>query len=146
MKKKSNFRWIMSVFLITFLLSLLFSLVSTNAINDLPLIMVKCLLFTIIIEVLVALLLKIKDKKDILNIILVNVMTNPIVVTIPILMLVLYGYKARIISLIILEVLTVIVEGLIYFKVFKYKKINPLLVSLILNISSYFIGEIINKI
>lgn len=115
-------------------------------INDLPYIMIKCLICTIIIEVLVAYILKIRDKKDILNIILVNILTNPLVVSIPIFMLVKYNYKMRIISLIILEILTVIVEGLIYLKVLKYKKVNPFIISLILNLSSYLIGEIINNL
>lgn len=108
--------------------------------------MIKCLICTIIIEVLVAIILKIRNKKDLLNIILVNILTNPLVVSIPILILIKYGYNARMICLIILEILTVIVEGLIYFKVFNYKKINPFIVSLILNLSSYLIGDIINNL
>lgn len=108
--------------------------------------MIKCLICTIIIEVIVAYILRIKDKKDISNIILVNVLTNPLVVSIPIYMMVKYNYNMRIISLIVLEILTVIVEGLIYLKVLKYKKINPFIISIILNLSSYLIGEIINKL
>jgi hypothetical protein len=108
--------------------------------------MIKCLVCTIIIEVIIAYILKIRDKKDILNIILVNIVTNPIVVSLPILMLVKYGYKVRLNTLIFLEILTVIVEGLIYLKVLKYKKINPFIISLILNLSSYLIGEIINNL
>ena len=61
-------------------------------------------------------------------------------------MLVRYNYNTCIITLIILEILTVIVEGYTYKKVFEYKKINPFLVSLILNASSYLIGELINKL
>ena len=83
-------------------------------INDLPIIMVKCLICTIIIELLIALILKIKDKKDLINIVLVNIVTNPIVVSFPIYIMILYGIKARIITLIILEILTVIIEGFIY--------------------------------
>lgn len=108
--------------------------------------MIKCLICTIIIEVIVAYILRIKDKKDISNIILVNVVTNPLVVSIPIYMMVKYNYNMRIISLIVLEILTVIVEGLIYLKVLKYKKMNPFIISIILNLSSYLIGEIINKL
>lgn len=108
--------------------------------------MIKCLVCTIIIEIIIAYILKIRDKKDILNIMLVNIVTNPIVVSLPILMLVKYGYKARLNTLIVLEIVTVIVEGLIYLKVLKNKKINPFVVSFILNLSSYMIGELINKI
>lgn len=108
--------------------------------------MIKCLICTIIIEIVIGLIIGIKNKKDLLNILLVNILTNPLVVTIPIYVLVKYGYNYQIISLIILEVLTVIVEGYIYLKTLKYKKINPFIISLILNLSSYVIGEIINKL
>lgn len=108
--------------------------------------MIKCLICTIFIEIVIGLIIGIKNKKDLLNILLVNILTNPLVVTIPIYVLVKYGYNYQIISLIILEVLTVIVEGYIYLKTLKYKKINPFIISLILNLSSYVIGEIINKL
>lgn len=114
--------------------------------NDLPIIMIKCLLCTIIIEVIIGLIIGIRDKKDILNIVLVNILTNPIVVSIPIYVMIYKGINARYYTLLVLEILTVLIEGLIYSKVFKYKKINPYLVSLILNLGSYFIGELINKI
>ena len=115
-------------------------------ISNLPYIMIKCLLCTIVIELCVALILKVRDKKDWLNIILVNVITNPIVVTVPVLMAVKYNYRASVIALIILEVLTVLSEGLIYLKTLRYKRINPFVLSLILNASSYLIGEVINRL
>ena len=65
------------------------------SINELPMIMIRCLLLTIIIEIIVGLILGIRNKKDIINIILVNIVTNPIVVSIPILVLVKYGYSAK---------------------------------------------------
>ena len=114
--------------------------------SKLPYIMIKCLLCTIIIEVFMAFILKVRDKKDFLNIILVNIITNPIVVTVPVLMAIKYSYRTSIISLIVLEILTVFIEGLIYLKVLKYRNINPFLLSLILNVSSYFIGEVINRL
>ena len=90
--------------------------------------------------------MKINNKKDLLNIVLVNIVTNPLVVSVPVFILVKYSYSFSMISLILLEVLTVIIERLIYFNVLNYRKINPFLLSLILNFSSYFIGEIINKL
>lgn len=114
--------------------------------NDLPVIMIRCLICTIIIEVVIALIIGIRNKRDILNVIIVNILTNPIVVSLPIYIMMRYGLKARLYSLYILEVLTVLVEGLIYKKVLSFKKINPFLVALILNLGSYFIGEIINRI
>ena len=116
------------------------------SISELPIIMVKCLFLTIIIEMIIGILLGIRNKKDILNIILVNIVTNPIVVTIPILIYLYFGYKYEIISLYILEIITVIVEGFIYLKVLNNKKINPFLLSLLLNLSSYLIGELINRL
>lgn len=114
-------------------------------IYNLPLIMLKCLVLTIIIEIVIAILLKVKDKKDLLNIALVNIVTNPIVTSVPVYFNIRYGILQRNIVLYTLEVLTVITEGLIYKKVLKYKKINPIVLSLILNLSSYGIGEIINR-
>ena len=114
-------------------------------IYNLPLIMLKCLVLTIIIEIVIASLLKVNDKKDLLNIALVNIVTNPIVTSVPVYFNIRYGILQRNIVLYTLEVLTVITEGLIYKKVLKYKKINPIVLSLILNLSSYGIGEIINR-
>ncbi len=108
--------------------------------------MIRCLIYTIIIELGIALILRVRNKKDLLNIVLVNIVTNPLVVSIPVFVLVKYEYKSSVISLIILEILTVLCEGLIYLKTLAYKKINPFMLSLILNASSYFIGEVINKL
>ena len=115
-------------------------------INELPMVMVRCLIFTIVIEVIVGIILGIRNKKDILNVILVNVVTNPIVVSVPILIYLYFGYNYEKISLYILEVITLFVEGFIYLKVLNYKKLNPFLISLLLNLSSYLIGELINYI
>ena len=114
-------------------------------IEDLPFVMLRCLLITIIIEVITGLIIGIRDKKDILNIVLVNILTNPVVVSVPVLILLVWGPTARWISLAVLEILTVVVEGFIYFKVLKYRKINGFLVSLILNLASYGIGELLNR-
>lgn len=118
--------------------------VSMN-INELPLIMLICLSSTIVIELIMSLLLGIRSKKDILNVILVNIMTNPLVVSI--LMYITYNRLFNItISIIILEILVVLTEGFTYKKVLTFDKINPYVLSLILNISSYFIGELLNNI
>ena len=67
-------------------------------------------------------------------------------VSIPFYLNVTYGIMARNIVLFILEILTVITEGLIYKKYLEYKKINPILLAFILNLFSYLIGEIIKHI
>ena len=115
-------------------------------IDDLPYIMVKCLVLTIIIELVIAIIIGIRNKKDILNVILVNVFTNPLVTSIPIFIYLKYGYNAEKVSLIILEIFAFVSEGFIYSKVLKYKKLNPYLISLILNLSSYLIGAVINSL
>ena len=118
--------------------------VSMN-INELPLIMLICLSSTIVIELIMSLLLGMRNKKDILNVILVNIMTNPLVVSI--LMYITYNRLFNTtISIIILEILVVLTEGFTYKKVLTFDKINPYVLSLILNISSYFIGELLNNI
>ena len=118
--------------------------VSMN-VNELPLIMLICLSSTIVIELIMSLLLGIRNKKDILNVILVNIMTNPLVVSI--LMYITYNKLFNTtISIIILEILVVLTEGFAYKKVLTFNKINPYILSLILNISSYFIGKLLNNI
>ena len=117
--------------------------VSMN-INELPLIMLICLSSTIVIELIMSLLLGMRNKKDILNVILVNIMTNPLVVSI--LMYITYNRLFNTtISIIILEILVILTEGFTYKKVLTFDKINPYVLSLILNISSYFIGLLYNS-
>ena len=114
-------------------------------INEIPYYMCRSLILTIIIEVIVGIIIGIRNKKDILNIVLVNMITNPIVNIVPITLNVYVSLKARTISIYILEVIVLFTEALIYKKVLKYKKINYFLISLILNLSSYGIGEILNS-
>ena len=111
-------------------------------IDELPIVMARCLLFTMLIELIVALILGVRDKKDILNIILVNIMTNPLLVSVTVYITYNRIFN-RIASIVILELL-IVIEGFTYKKVLKFKKINPFILALILNFSSYFIGEIIN--
>lgn len=113
---------------------------------NLPKIMLICLISTILIETLISFILRVKTKKDYLNIIAVNILTNPLVVSVSVLIQVMFGLKIKQISLIILEILAVITEGFIYHKYLDYKKINGFILSLILNISSYTIGLLINQI
>ena len=112
--------------------------------SDLPMIMIRCLLCTVVIETVVALLIGIREKKDILNVILVNIVTNPLVVVFPVAFEIQFGYQERMISLMVLELFAFLLEGFVYFKCFKYKKVNGFLVSLILNLSSYCLGELTN--
>jgi hypothetical protein len=106
--------------------------------------MLICLSLTIVIEVLVALLLKVRNKKDILNIVLVNILTNPLLVSLTNLISINYGLELAYISLFTFELLAVFVEGFIYKKYLEYDKINHYLLSAILNLISYLAGLLIN--
>ena len=114
-------------------------------VSDLPKVMLICLGCTVIIECGVALILGYR-KKDLLNVLLVNMLTNPIVSSVPVFFNYHYGLRARNIVLTILEILTLFVEGFIYVKVLKRRKINGFILSLILNLSSYLLGLVINSI
>lgn len=111
---------------------------------ELPKIMAICLFCTIIIECTIAFFLKVRRKKDFINIILVNILTNPLVVSITLTTRYLISFKAERIATIILEITAFLVEGLIYKNVLEYKKIKGITLSLILNISSYTLGILIN--
>ena len=115
------------------------------SISDLPRVMIICLLCTIVIECGIALILGYR-KKDLLNVLLVNLLTNPVVSSVPVYFNYHYGLKSRNIVLLILEIITLIVEGFIYVKVLKRKKINGFILSFILNLSSYLIGLLISPI
>lgn len=105
--------------------------------------LIYSLLLTIFLEILFSLIFGLR-KKDLINVLLVNVLTNPLINCIHPLFLLEYGKKAQIISLFILEILVVIVEGSIYRKTLVYKKINPYILSLILNLLSFAISAIFN--
>ena len=85
-------------------------------------------------------ILKIRKSKEFINIILVNVMTNPLVVSLGFVINIIGGIFYRRIFMIIIEILVVLIEGFIYKKCFILK---PYRLSFILNLSSYLIGFII---
>ena len=114
-------------------------------IDNIPLTMVVCLSLTIVIETLLAFIIEVR-KKDLLFVVLAQVVTNPIVVTVPYLIFILFGYRNYLISIYILEVLAFLTEGLIYSKTLKSKKINPYVLSLILNVCSYGFGLLMNGV
>ena len=114
-------------------------------INDLPKVMLISLTITLVIEVGFAFILKYRGK-DLLNVLLVNILTNPLLNSIVVAINYYYGLEARNISLYILEILVVLIEGFIYHKYLERRKINGFLLSLILNITSYGLGLLINQI
>lgn len=96
---------------------------------------------TIIIETLLAYILKIREKEDLLNIIIINFITNVALNIFIIISSILFN--KLIINIILLEILIIVVEGIFYKKKLSYKKINPFLISLILNTVSYLFSIII---
>lgn len=113
--------------------------------EKLPFYMAECLILTILIEGAAALILGYR-KTDLLFTVLVNIMTNPVVVVSTFLVGFFFGNKVRMPVEIAAEILVVIVEGFVYYKVMDRKKINPFLLSLILNGISYGMGFVINAL
>ena len=101
-------------------------------------------MLTVIIELVLAVIIGVRNKKDFIIIILVNIFTNPLVNVISFLFNVYLGTLIRNIILLIMEISAVIVEGYIYKKNLYYKGLNPFVLSIILNITSYGFGVIIN--
>ncbi len=112
--------------------------------NELPIIMLRSLIITEFIEITLAKIFKLKNK-ELLTVILVNVMTNPLVVTIPVYFNIKYGFIGRNLSLTALEIYAICTEALIY-KKYKIGKQNPFILSFMLNGTSFLLGEIINML
>ena len=110
----------------------------------LPIIMLVSLTLTAFVEVIIAVILKVNTFKDILNVILANLLTNPLVVSVSYYVMITYNETFKNISLLVLEVLALIAEGTIFKKYLKYDKLNPFFLSLVLNVSSFVIVNIIN--
>lgn len=114
-------------------------------INELPKVMAISLTITLIVEVGFAFILRYRGK-DLVNVLLVNFLTNPLLNSLVVTINYYYGLKTRNISLYIMEVLVVVIEGFIYQKYLERRKINGFLLSLLLNVASYGIGIVMNKI
>ena len=111
--------------------------------------MIKILLIslslTIIIELIVSLLLGIRETQDIKVVVLANCITNPVVVFIANCIYVLNYNLLYTITVAILEILAIIIEFLIYKKYLKFNEKSPLVISVINNIISFSLGLIITK-
>lgn len=112
--------------------------------NDLPFTMVRCLILTLLIECGMAFVIGIRDKWDFLYITLVNIITNPLVVVSVFIINIFFGSKEAAFSEYFIEIIVFLVEGLIYKKLLSTDKLNPFIISLILNSASYLTGELIN--
>ena len=109
------------------------------------LIILRPLLMTIIIETIIALIIKIKDKNDLIRIALINVITNSsltLIIRLSYFILNETYFRLYIyIIILILELIIIIVEAKLFNK-YLHKDRNHLSTSFILNIGS-FIGGII---
>ena len=105
-----------------------------------------CLSLTIMIELIIAIVFGIRDKKDIYLVILAQVLTNPVVVLTTTFAYVKCSYTVYIIIVAIMELLAIIVEGLLYKKYLKKQTLNPFVFALILNMISFISGFIISPI
>lgn len=108
--------------------------------------MARSFAITLVTELAVAAVLGVRRKKDLLNVALVNLLTNPLVVSVSYSVGFFYGARIRLVCLACLELLAVVSEAFIYKRTLGYKRLNPLLLSFILNASSYIIGYTVNNL
>lgn len=112
--------------------------------SDLPLIMVWCLVWTLALELWGSVVLGLR-RSDLLYVVLVNVMTNPVLVSVTTLILLTCGMRAYYISLAVFETAAFVAEALVYRRTLR-AKINPFLLSALLNAVSFFLGNVINRV
>ena len=84
-------------------------------------------------------------RSDLLYVVLVNVMTNPVLVSVTTLILLTCGMRAYYISLSVFETAAFVAEALVYRRTLR-AKINPFLLSALLNAVSFFLGNVINRV
>ena len=109
--------------------------------------LIVSLVLTICIELSVALLIGVREKNDILTVIMVNVLTNPVVVFIVNLLGGIGVSETTYwIVLVIMEILAVVIEGKIFEKILKFKGISGTELALANNLISFLIGVIIGVV
>lgn len=97
---------------------------------------------TVLLESAAALVLGIRKYRDLLLVILVNILTNPVVVLT--LNLFLFFRQATPWYLVLtLEAAAILTEALLYRSRLEYCRMHPLVLSLILNLTSYIGGLIL---
>lgn len=100
------------------------------------------LFLTIIVEGSLAFILK-RRGRELLIVVLANLVTNPIVQSVSYILTLYHGRRGVYIGLAICEIWAVLTEGFIYSKSLKKRKLNPYLLSLVLNVTSYCMGLVI---
>lgn len=99
-----------------------------------------CYVLTVVIEAAFAFIFSVRTARGQLIVFLANTITNPLLNCIITVVTFFISPSLYYYLIAPLEILVVIVEGIIYSKTLSVK-INPFLLSLILNICSYFIGS-----
>lgn len=112
--------------------------------SSLALFLLACLASTIVIELILAIFFKVRGK-NLLVVLLAQIITNPLLVLIS--NLVYYLLERNIVVfyvvLVVLELIAIFVEGVLYRDFFKkYKRMNPFMLSLWLNLFSFLIGVV----
>lgn len=106
--------------------------------------LIIALVFTIIIECIIAFLFGYKDKRSLTIILLINLLTNPVL---NYFLLLLYkfkvGYYVVLEITIILEIIIIIIEWKLLFYVFEKDKRRLLVLSIVMNFVSFLSGFII---
>lgn len=106
--------------------------------------MIINLVLTVVIELCFSLILGIRNRKDIYNTIFINCVTNVMINYIMnIIKYFVYSNILIYIILIIFEIIVVLVEYNFYKNNLEYKRINPLILSIILNVLSFGFGLLI---
>ena len=101
------------------------------------------LFLTLLLEAVLALILRVRIRKDLLLVALVNILTNPPLVFLHY-VAALYLSLAAPFLLLMLEITAVIIEWRCYFH-YSEKIPHPFWFSLVLNIVSFCVGGVINQ-
>ena len=112
--------------------------------EQLPLIMLRALALTIVIEGIAAWLLGVRSSRDQVTVALANLLTNPLVVSAGAAVQFFINRSALLPAMLLMEIAVVFIEGAIYKKHLSMKT-NPFIVSFVRNLASYGIGEILNR-
>lgn len=100
------------------------------------------LFLTIVVEGSLAFFMK-RRGRELLIVVLANLVTNPIVQSVSGVLTLYFIRRGVYIGLVILEIWAVLTEGFIYKKSLEKRKLNPYVMSLILNVASYLTGLVI---
>ena len=100
------------------------------------------LLLTLAVELIAAAVLRVRKPTDYLIIALVNCLTNPIVNIIYYFSLIFLPVPVPYFIMALLEVAVVFTEALLFSRLLSYKRLRPIIFSLILNASSFAAGWI----